>query len=141
MNKVEMLGRMTKDPEVRYSQGGAAVANFSIAVDRRFKREGEPTADFFNCVAFSKTAEFVEKYFSKGSGICIVGRLQNDEYEKDGKKVIATKIYVDEVYFGGGNKNGQNGGQNASQAQPQPKPDADGFFQIPDNIDDMLPFE
>ena len=136
MNKVEMLGRMTKDPEVRYSQGGAAVANFSIAVDRRFKRDGEPTADFFNCVTFSKTAEFVEKYFSKGSGICIVGRLQNDEYEKDGKKVIATKIYVDEVYFGSGNKNGQN----ASQAQPQPKPDGDMFMSIPDGIDDDLPF-
>ena len=135
-----MSARLTKDPEVRYSQGGAAVANFSIAVDRRFKRDGEPTADFFNCVAFSKTAEFIEKYFRKGSGICIVGHLQNDEYDKDGKKVIATKIYVDEVYFGGGNKNGQNGGQNASQAQPQPNPDGDGFMSIPDNIDDMLPF-
>lgn len=138
MNKVIMSARLTKDPEVRYSQGGAAVANFSIAVDRRFKRDGEPTADFFNCVAFSKTAEFVEKYFSKGSGICIVGRLQNDEYEKDGKKVTATKIYVDEVYFGSGNKNGQNGGQNASQAQPQPKPSGDEFMNV--SIDDELPF-
>lgn len=139
MNKVIMSGRLTKDPTVRYSNEGKGVASFSIATERRFKRDGEPTADFFNCVAFSKTAEFVEKYFSKGSGICIVGRLQNDEYEKDGKKVIATKIYVDEVYFGGGNKNGQNGGQNASQAQPQPKPSGDEFMNV--SIDDELPFQ
>jgi single-strand DNA-binding protein len=107
MNKVIESGRLCKDPDVRYSQGGMAVANFSIAVDRRFKRDGEPTADFFNCVAFSKTAEFVEKYFSKGSGILIEGHLQNDEYtNKDGQKVTATKIYVDQVDFMGGKQNG-----------------------------------
>ena len=137
MNKVIMSARLGKDPDVRYSQGGMAVANFSIAVGRKFKRDGESDVDFFNCTAFGKTAEFIEKYFHKGSQILIVGHLQNDEYEKDGQKVKITKIYVDEVDFMGDSKNGQNGGQNASQGQKKPQTDADGFMNVPDNLDDM----
>ena len=139
MNKVIESGRLGKDPDVRYSQGGMAVANFSIAVNRKFKRDGEPDADFFNCVSFGKTAEFIEKYFHKGSPILIVGHLQNEEYEKDGQKVRITKIYVDEVDFMGESKNGQNGGQNASQGQPQQKPSGDEFMNV--SIDDELPFQ
>lgn len=139
MNKIIVSGRITKEPDVRYSQGGMAVANFSIAVNRKFKRDGEPDADFFNCVSFGKTAEFIEKYFHKGSAILITGHLQNDEYEKDGQKVRITKIYVDEVDFMGESKNGQNGGQNASQAQSKNKPSGDEFMVVDDVSD--LPFQ
>ena len=136
-----MSGRLTKDPTVRYSNEGKGVASFSIATERRFKRDGEPTADFFDCVCFGKTAELIEKYFTKGKQILICGEVRNEEYtNKDGQKVRTTKIYVEEINFMGEKQNGQNGGQNASQAQPQPKPDGDGFMSIPDNIDDMLPF-
>ena len=76
MNVVCITGRMTRDPEVRYSQSGTAFASFTLAVDRRFKREGEPSADFPNCTAFGKTAEFLEKYFSKGMKAEVVGRIQ-----------------------------------------------------------------
>lgn len=102
MNLVVMIGRLTRDPEIRYAQGanGTTIGAFSIAVDRKFKREGEPDADFFNCTAFGKTAEFLEKYVKKGTKLVIQGRLQNDTYKnKEGKNVTATKILVDTLEF------------------------------------------
>lgn len=131
MNKVIMMGRLTKDPEIRYAQSGSAVGSFSLAVDRRFKRDGEPDADFFNCTAFGKTAEFVEKYLKKGTKVVIDGRLQNDSYtNKDGQKVTSTKIYVDTMEFAESKQ---------SSAEDQPSaPDNNGFMNVPDDAE--LPF-
>ena len=105
MNKLQMIGRIVKDPEVRYSQGGTpmAIARFTLAVNRRFKRQGEPDADFFNCVAFGKTGEFAEKYMKKGGQFTICGRLQNRSWEdNNGQKRYATDIVAEEIYFAGG---------------------------------------
>jgi len=98
MNRVILIGRLTKDPEIRTS-GNYTIASFSIAVDRKFKRDGEPEADFFNCTAFNKTAEFVEKYCKKGAKMVVEGRVQNDNYEKDGVKHYGVKIMVDSLEF------------------------------------------
>lgn len=98
MNRVILIGRLTKDPEIRTS-GNYTIASFSLAVDRKFKRDGEPEADFFNCTAFNKTAEFVEKYCKKGTKMVVEGRVQNDNYEKDGVKHYGVKIMVDSLEF------------------------------------------
>jgi len=98
MNRVILIGRLTKDPEIRTS-GNYTIASFSLAVDRKFKRDGEPGADFFNCTAFNKTAEFVEKYCKKGTKMVVEGRIQNDNYEKDGVKHYGVKIMVDSLEF------------------------------------------
>lgn len=98
MNRVILIGRLTKDPEIRTS-GNYTITSFSIAVDRKFKRDGEPEADFFNCTAFNKTAEFVEKYCKKGMKMVVEGRIQNDNYEKDGVKHYGVKIMVDSLEF------------------------------------------
>lgn len=134
MNKIILLGRLTRDPEVRYSQGDkpTAIARFSIAVNRKFKREGDPDADFFNCTAFGKLGEFVEKYLHKGSQIALVGRLQNDNYtNKDGQQVYSTRVMVDEIDFAE-SKNASNGGGNTSSV--------DDFMNVPDSITESLPF-
>ena len=102
MNKIILMGRLARDPEVRYSSGAApvAVANYTLAVNRRFKREGDPDTDFINCVAFGKVGEFAEKYLKKGLLISIVGRLQVRSWDdKDGKKRYATEVIVEEHYF------------------------------------------
>ena len=154
MNKVILMGRLTRDPEVRYSQGASqtTVGRFSIAVDRRFKREGEPDADFFNCTAFGKQAEFAERYLHKGTKVVLSGRIQNDNYtNKDGQMVYSVRVMVDEIEFaesknasasggtgfnnGGGYNNGGFGG-NAPAASGA----GDGFMNIPDGIDEELPF-
>ena len=158
MNKVILMGRLTRDPEVRYSQGASqtSVARFSVAVDRRFKREGEPDADFFNCTAFGKTAEFVERYLHKGTKIVLSGRIQNDNYtNKDGQMVYSVRIIVDDVEFaesknasganagggynnaGGYNNRGYAGGGSSA---PAPSGAGDVFMNIPDVIDEELPF-
>lgn len=98
MNRVILIGRLTKDPEIRTS-GNYTIASFSLAVDRKYKREGEAEADFFNCTAFNKTAEFVEKYCKKGTKMVVEGRVQNDNYEKDGVKHYGVKIMVDSLEF------------------------------------------
>lgn len=145
MNKIILIGRLTRDPEVRYSQGAnpIAVATFSIAVDRRFKREGEPDADFFNCTAFGKQAEFVERYLKKGMKMVVVGRLQNDSYtNKEGQKVYSTRIMVDELEFAE-SKNAAAGSEDSGYRQgtkPEPGVGDDGFMNIPDGIDEELPF-
>ena len=157
MNKVILMGRLTRDPEVRYSQGASqtAVARFSIAVDRRFKREGEPDADFFNCTSFGRQAEFVERYLHKGTKVVLVGRVQNDNYtNKDGQMVYSVRIMVDEIEFaegknasGGGNDGGYNnggynndGGFGGGNSASAPSSAGDGFMNIPDGIDEELPF-
>ena len=101
MNKVILMGRLTRDPEMRFTQGNnTAVCSFSLAVNRRFKQEGQPDADFINIVAWAKTAEFVGKYFTKGQQVGVIGRMQTRNYDdKDGKKVFVTEVVAEEVYF------------------------------------------
>lgn len=157
MNKVTLVGRLTKNPEVRYGgeNNSTAVARYTLAVDRRFKREGEPTADFIPCVVFGKSAEFAEKYFRQGMRVAISGRIQTGSYtNKEGVKVYTTEVYVEEQEFAesrseGNNKtqpsNTANGKSNtgASSSQPagsQPVYSEDGFMNIPDGIDEELPF-
>ena len=147
MNKVILMGRLTRDPEVRYSQGenATAVARYSLAVDRRFRREGEPTADFINCVAFGRAAEFAERYLRQGTKIAITGRIQTGSYtNRDGVKVYTTDIVVEEQEFAESKAaGGAATPSNNYQASPAPSPSTDigdGFMNIPDGIDEELPF-
>lgn len=137
MNIVIMVGRLTRDPEIRYSQQGKAVCNFSVAVDRRIKREGDNNTDFFNCVAFGKTAEFVEKYFSTGKRIAIEGNIQNDSFVgRDGTKKTSVKIVCDNVEFADG-----KGKDWEPPKDDKLKEQDEGFMSIPDGaIDEELPF-
>lgn len=138
MNKVILMGRLTRDPEVRYSQNenSTAIGRFSIAVDRRFKRDGEPTADFFNCTAFGKQGEFVEKYLKQGTKVVVTGRIQNDNYtNKNGEKVYSVQIMVEEIEFAE-SKASSNDNQNGSR-QPGIPMDEDGFMNIPQGFEEM----
>lgn len=133
MNKVILMGRLTRDVETRYS-GETAIARYTLAVDRRFKREGEATADFINCVAFGKSGEFAEKYFKKGMKVAVTGRIQTGSYDdkETGKKVYTTDIVIEEQEFAE---------SKASQGNtPEPMTGSYGFMSIPDGIDDNLPF-
>lgn len=140
MNSVQLVGRLTGDPEIRYSDRGATVARFSLAVERRFKKEGSDGADFLNCVAFGKTAEFLEKWFRKGQRIGLTGRIQTGSYEnREGNKVYTTDIIVENVEFVE-----NRAASEASSRQQTPSGaqiDKDGFMNIPDGVDDEdLPF-
>lgn len=138
MNKCFLTGRLTRDPEVRYSSGNTqtAIARYSLAVDRRFKRDGdEQTADFINCVVFGRGAEFTEKYLRKGTKIAIVGRIQTGSYNnKDGAKVYTTEIVVDEQEFAESKTSGDNDRTVPEQST------GDGFINVPEGIDEELPF-
>ena len=146
MNKVILMGRLTRDPEVRYSQGdnASAVARYTLAVDRRFRREGDQqTADFINCVAFGRSAEFAERYLRQGTKIVVTGRIQTGSYtNRDGVKVYTTDVVVEDQEFA--ESKAASGSSNSSyQASPAPSPSADigdGFMNIPDGIDEELPF-
>ena len=160
MNVLVMMGRLTRDPEVRYGANGNAVARFSLAVDRRFKREGQADADFFNCVSFGRQAEFVEKYLHKGVKVVIQGSLQNDNYQnREGQTVYRDQIVIDNIEFAESKAASQQNAAayNARQSysapasQPAPAPaqrretpaadfSGDGFMNIPDGIDEELPF-
>ncbi|MBQ9360060.1 MAG: single-stranded DNA-binding protein [Lachnospiraceae bacterium] len=158
MNKAMLTGRLTRDPNVRYSQGDnqMCIARFTLAVDRRRSRNQDgngQTADFISCVAFGKTGEFVEKYAHKGMKFDIVGRIQTGSYQnKDGQTVYTTDVVVDEIEFGesknaqvqGGGSNYSaplGGGDSYSEGQASaPQPADDGFMNVPDEIDDELPF-
>lgn len=135
MNKVILMGRLTRDPDVRY--GGAnnsCVCRYSLAVDRRFKQDNQPTVDFINCVAFGKAGEFAEKYFHKGAKICISGRIQTGSYtNKDGQKVHTTDVAVEEQEFAESKSSATN------QSVQKPK-SVDGFMNIPDTIEEEMPF-
>ena len=140
MNKVILMGRLTRDPEVRYTQGdnAMAIARYSLAVDRRFKKDGdEQTADFINCIAFGKAGEFAEKYFRKGTKIAVVGRIQTGSYtNKDGQKVYTTDVVVEEQEFAE-SKNSSSSDNN----QSEPANKNTDFMNIPDGIEDTeLPF-
>ena len=141
MNKVILMGRLTRDPEVRISQGenAVSVARYSLAVDRRFARDNEQSADFINCVAFGKAAEFAEKYFHKGIKIVVSGRIQTGSYtNKDGVKVYTTDVVIEEQEFAESKSSG-NGGDYSSSGSTN-STSGDGFMNIPDGIDEELPF-
>ena len=151
MNKVILMGRLTRDPEVRYSAGenALAIARYTLAVDRRFRRDGEATADFISCVVFGRGAEFAEKYFHQGIRIVVSGRIQTGSYtNREGQKVYTTDVVVEEQEFAESkNAGGSNGGYSAPQHNnPAPSANtsdlgsADGFMNIPDGIDEELPF-
>lgn len=146
MNKVILMGRLTRDPEVRYSQGEntLAIARYTLAVDRRFARNGEQGADFISCVAFGKSAEFAEKWLKQGIKICISGRIQTGSYtNKDGAKVYTTEVVVEEQEFAE-SKNSSPVGNSDFTGGSRPTPSAasgDGFMSIPDGIEDELPFQ
>lgn len=146
MNKVILIGRLTRDPDVRYSQGekATAIARYTLAVDRRFKREGEQNADFINCVAFGKNGEFVEKYLRQGTKIAIIGRIQTGSYiNRDGQKVYTTDVVVEEHEFAESKKASEESssyGQEQQSPVNSPAPDSNGFMEIPDGIDEELPF-
>lgn len=137
MNRVILCGRVVREPEIRYSQtvnGSMAVARYTLAVDRAFKKEGEQAADFINCIAFGKNGEFAEKYLHQGTKIIVEGRWQTGNYtNKDGQKVYTNDCNISKLEFCD-SKN-----SSGSSAEPQPKPD-DGFMNIPDDIDEELPF-
>lgn len=142
MNKVILMGRLTRDPEVRYSQGenATAIARYTLAVDRRFKRDGEASADFIGCVAFGRQGEFAEKYLRQGTKVAITGRIQTGSYtNRDGQKVYTTDVVVEEQEFAESKRNSENAGSGRNAA-PAPSSDGDGFMSIPDGIDEELPF-
>lgn len=141
MNKVILMGRLTRDPEVRYTQGdnASAVARFSLAVDRRFKKDGEQTVDFISCVAFGKTGEFIEKYGHKGTKFVVEGRIQTGSYtNKDGQKVYTTDVVVEQVEFAK-SKASADGNTTNNTSNPNTPTDT-SFMDIPDSIDEELPF-
>lgn len=137
MNSVNLVGRLARDPDVRYTNGGTTIARFTVAVDRRFKSEGGPTADFPSVVAFGKTAEFIEKYFRKGQRIGIAGRIQTGSYDdKDGKKVYTTDVIAEAVEF----VESKGSGSGSADASPKPEPGPDGFYDVPPEEEGELPF-
>ena len=146
MNKAILMGRLTRDPDVRYSQGEnpMAIARDTLAVDRRFKRDGEQSADFINCLAFGRSAEFAEKYFKQGTKIAVSGRIQTGSYtNREGVKVYTTEVVIEEQEFAESKAAAsQNNNRGASQpSTPQSSTTAsDGFMNIPDGLEDELPF-
>lgn len=147
MNKVILMGRLTRDPEVRYSSGenALAIARYTLAVDRRFHKDNEASADFIACVAFGKGGEFAEKYLRQGTKIVVTGRIQTGSYtNREGQKVYTTEIVVEDQEFAESKAASQNNSQTSTGSRQQPPPpmptDKDGFMQIPDGIDEELPF-
>lgn len=139
MNKVILMGRLTRDPEVRYSQGDTptAIARYTLAVDRRTRKDGEASADFISCVAFGKSAEFAEKYLRKGTKLVVTGRIQTGSYtNKDGAKVYTTDVVVEDQEFAE-SKAAASGNQ---EGNSQPAASGDGFMNIPEGMDEELPF-
>lgn len=138
MNKVILMGRLTRSPEVRYSQSSepVAVARYTLAVNRRFKRKDEPEADFIPCVALGKSGEFAEKYFRKGQLVAVTGRLQVRSWDKDGERRYATEVIIEEQHFAE-SKNSSNAAAPKEGGQAA----ADGFYPIDESVeDDDLPF-
>lgn len=141
MNKVIEIGRLTREPEVKYSQGekNTAIARFTLAVDRKFKKDGEDSADFISHIAFGKTAEFAEKYLKQGTKVAVVGRIQTGSYtNKDGQKVFTTEVVVEEMEFAESKGTG-NGATNQTKPTSN-QSSGDAFANIPDQIDEELPF-
>lgn len=138
MNKVILMGRLTRDPDVRYSEGekDMAVGRYTLAINRRYKKEGEAAADFINCVCFDKKAEFAGKYFFQGLRVAVTGRIQTGSYvNREGKKVYTTNVVVEDQEFAEGRRT-----QEGQPPAEGPAPDGDALLDIPDNIDEELPF-
>lgn len=146
MNKVILMGNLTRDPEIRYSQGenSLVIARFSIAVNRRFSRQGDTDTDFFNCTAFGKQAEFVEKYFRKGSRMLLTGRVENNNYTNaNGEKVYSVQVIAEEIEFAERKSTADANTALGGNFGGAPEPTAaanDDFMNIPDGIEDGLPF-
>lgn len=141
MNKVILMGRLVRDPEIRYSQGenATAIGRIALAVDRKFKQDGQPTADFINCLAFGKRAEFLEKYCTKGTKLVVEGSWQTGSYiNKDGNKVYTNECLVDNFEFAESKAAAQS--NQSSAGTPAGAASSDGFMNIPEGIDDELPF-
>lgn len=135
MNKWIGIGRATADAEVKYTNtanGSLAIARYTLAVDRRFKQDGQPTADFIRCIAFGKAGEFAEKHVKKGTKLAVVGRIQTGSYEKDGQRVYTTDVVIEEQEFAERKK--------AEEPQPMPSAVGDGFMNIPEGLEEELPF-
>lgn len=142
MNKVILIGRLARDPQVSYSSNSNAVARFTIAVDRRFKREGEAEAgaDFISCVAFGKTGEFLEKYGKKGTKFVVEGRIQTGSYtNREGQKVYTTDVVVENVEFAESKSGQSDSDMGGGFGGPSGQPDG-GFMNLPDGVDEELPF-
>ena len=133
MNKVILIGRLVRDTETRVTQGDnpTYITRYELAVDRKFKKDGEPSADFINCVAFGKSAEFAEKYFFKGMKVAITGRIQTGSYtNKDGQKVYTTDVVIEDQEFA----------ESKQSNEQHHEPVGDGFMKIPDGDIEELPF-
>ena len=143
MNRVILMGRLTRDPDITYTQGAEVmcIARYTLAVDRRGKKqEGQPTADFISCVAFKNNAEFAEKYFRQGTKVVIEGHIQTGSYtNKDGQKVYTTDVVIDSQEFAE-SKSSQGSTEQPTPSRPAPNASGDGFMNIPDGIDEELPF-
>ncbi len=147
MNKVILMGRLTRDPEVRYTQAAepTAIANFSLAVNKRFKRDGEPDADFINCVTFGKNADFTQKYFKKGQQVSVIGRLQTRSYDdQQGQKRYVTEVVVEEQFFADSKRDSYDSVPNAPTEYKTPTYSSNNapadFSSISEETDDDLPF-
>lgn len=143
MNKALLIGRIVRTPEIRYSQGerASAVARYTLAVDRKYKQEGQANADFINCIAFGKLAEFAEKYLRQGIKIAVTGRIQTGSYTgKDGQKIYTTDVVIEEQEFCESKSNSQQSQSQQPAQSPYGPVDGDGFMNIDPNIDDELPF-
>ncbi len=143
LNKVILMGRLTRNPEVRYSQGEKAtcVAKYTLAVNRRFHREGEQDADFINCVAFGKQGEFAEKYLKQGTKIVISGRIQTGSYtNRDGVKVYTTDVVIEEQEFTESKKAAETSSTPQNTQGVKSNPEDDGFMTIPEGVEEELPF-
>ena len=136
MNLVVLMGRLTRDPEMRYTQDGKSVARYSLAVDR-FKKD---EADFISCVAFGNAADFAEKYLHKGTKLAITGRIQTGSYtDRDGRKVYTTDVIVSTQEFAESKKAAGNAERSEKQADEK-QIDDDGFMYIPEGIEEEIPF-
>ena len=143
MNKVVLVGRLTRDPEVRYSQGDSstAVARYTLAVDRRFKRDNEPSADFIPCVVFGRSGEFAEKYFRQGMRVSVSGRIQTGSYtNKDGVRVYTTEVIVEEQEFAESRAESEANRLGQQPTKPEEKVDENGFMNISEGLEEELPF-
>ena len=160
MNKIILMGRLTRDPEVRYTADSLAIARYTIAVNRRIRRNGEAEADFISCVAFGKNGEFAEKYFHQGLKIAITGHIQTGSYKnREGQTIYTTEVVVEEQEFAESKSASENAGDSASQnsnrtlnpagrsnnrngnkSKPSDPSPTDAFMDVPDSIDEELPF-
>ena len=145
MNKVVLMGRLTRDPEIRYSQGEnqLAIARYTLAVDRRFNRNNDDNnnADFIQCVLFGKTAEFAEKYLKKGTKLVVTGRIQTGSYtNKEGQKVYTTEVVVEDQEFAESKNASSNDGNSNSHNNSNASNEGFGFMNIDDGVEDTMPF-